>query len=90
MNPLQPKLSESTIKAIEAYYTNYVASLRDPEFARLDRIWTRNGTKESAWIQIYNQRPIPEYLAKLLFSSGKSDDETLISELDALTVSMGK
>jgi hypothetical protein len=47
-------LTEEETKFIKMY-KNYSKLINDPKFKILDDKWTREGTKEQTWINIYNK-----------------------------------
>jgi hypothetical protein len=60
-------LTEGEIKFIKMY-KNYSKLINDPKFKTLDDKWTRDGTKERTWIQIYNKTSISSALEALVFN----------------------
>jgi hypothetical protein len=60
-------LNEGEEKFIKMY-KNYSKLINEPKFKTLDDKWTRDGTKERTWIQIYNKIPISSSLEALVFN----------------------
>jgi hypothetical protein len=48
-------------------YKNYSKLINVPNFKILDDKWTRDGTKEQTWINIYNKTLISSTLEALVF-----------------------
>jgi hypothetical protein len=71
-------------------YKNYSKNIKDPEFKLLDQKWTRDGTKERTWIEIYNKIEIDSHIETLLFIP-KFNESIIISEMDTyIAGSFGK
>ncbi len=70
-------------KSVIEFYKNYTSLIKDPKNALVDEKWTKNGTKEKTWVQIYQKLPINPALESLLFIS--YDEKSVLDELDTLT-----
>jgi hypothetical protein len=60
-------LTEGEEKFIKMY-KNYSKLINDPKFKILDDKWTRDGTKEKTWTNIYNKMPIHVRVEALVFN----------------------
>ena len=63
---------------IEFYSKYSYWILNYPHMKDLDAQWSRDGTKERTWIELYKQMEIPQYLKDVLY---KSDDKNIEARL---------
>ena len=74
------KLTEDEEKFVKMY-KNYSKLINDPKFKVLDDKWTRDGTKETKWISIYNKTQIQSELEALVFNS-VFNEGSVITEME--------
>ena len=81
------KLSEFE-KEIFIIYNNFSKYYRDPIISSKNDKWTKDGTKEKTWIQIYNKLPIDSHIESLLFNQ-KYEEKSIITEMEQYISSNG-
>jgi hypothetical protein len=79
-------LSKEEILFMELY-KNYSKTHNNLDFKILDNKWTKSGTKEKTWIQLYTKFSIEPHIEALLFVP-KFNEQEVISEMDTFITSL--